>query len=386
MENPPEATRATGTEESTLSRLRPSFIGGILLGVAVAAFIILIVREVALAPPPLEIELPNTEPSSLEIVVHVGGAVAAPGVYGVPANARLNDAVLTAGGLTEKADPDAAAMAEVLRDGMSYVVPEQQGGEPVVVHLTGAVANSGLYSLPQGSRVLDGIAAAGGLADDANVTELNLAARLTDGERYHVPLNVQTPAQSVFVHVVGAVEQPGTYTLSDGARLVDAIAIAGGAAGEADVDAIDLALRLMDGHRYYIPFAGEQTVSDVTVHITGAVESPGLYLLPAGTRLIDAIEAAGGALATADVHALNLARPIQDGERYAVPVTRAGVNINVATVDELDEVPGISRTVAQAIVNRRDAVGAFVNVDELLDVPGIGPATLAAIRPFVSVN
>ena len=86
------------------------------------------------------------------------------------------------------------------------------------------------------------------------------------------------------------------------------------------------------------------------------------------------------------MHALNLAQPVQDGARYAIPVLRATVNVNIAGAGELESVPGISRTVAQAIVNYREASGAFTEVDQLLDVPGIGPSTLAAIRPFVSVN
>ena len=122
------------------------------------------------------------------------------------------------------------------------------------------------------------------------------------------------------------------------------------------------------------------------MHIAGAVAEPGLYVLPIGTRLIDAINAAGGVLSTSDIHALNLAQPIQDGARYAIPQTRRGVNVNLAGVGELEAVPGISRTVAQAIVNHREAVGAFTDLDKLIDVSGIGPATLAAIRPFVSVS
>ena len=389
MERQTEPEIPGAVTESRVSRLRPYF-GGILLGLAVAAFAILIAREVALAPPPVEIQLPDSGSAPSSVTVHVGGAVSDPGVYALPLNSRVIDAIGVAGGLAENADTDAANMAEELEDGSSYIVPLYEGhvgeSDTVVVYLAGAVQQVGLYSLPAGSRVSDAVNAAGGLTELADLSEINLAATLVDGERYNMPSRSESEGAPVFVHVVGAIEQPGTYTLNNGARLIDVMEMAGGPVAGADTDAVDLALRLQDGQRYYLPFRGEQAVGDVTVHIAGAVAEPGLYVLPIGTRLIDAINAAGGVLSTSDIHALNLAQPIQDGARYAVPQTRTAVNVNLAGVGELEAVPGISRTVAQAIVNHREAVGAFTDLDKLIDVSGIGPATLAAIRPFVSVS
>ena len=389
MEQRAEAENTGAAEESRLSRLRP-YLGGILLGLAVAAFAVLIAREIALAPPPVEIQLPDSGSAPSSVTVHVGGAVSDPGVYALPLNSRVIDAIKMAGGLTENADTDAANMAEELEDGSSYIVPLYEGhvgeSDTMVVYLAGAVQQVGLYSLPAGSRVSDAVNAAGGLTELADLSEINLAATLVDGEHYYMPSRSESEGTPVFVHVVGAIEQPGTYTLNNGARLIDVMEMAGGPVAGADTDAVDLALRLQDGQRYYLPFRGEQAVGDVTVHIAGAVAEPGLYVLPIGTRLIDAINAAGGVLSTADVHALNLAQTIEDGARYAVPNVRTTVNVNLAGVDELDGVPGISRTVALAIVDQRDVAGAFIDIDQLLDVPGIGPATLAAIRPFVSVS
>ncbi len=273
---------------------------------------------------------------------------------------------------------------------MSYVVPLQENTPPennmVVVHIQGEVQEPGLYELPQGSRVTDVLAMAGGSSERADLSGLNLAEVLEDGARYDVPVLAISEDEAVFVHIVGAIEKPGTYTLGPGARLTDVIDMAGGTLAGADTNAVDLALRLEDGQRYYVPYVGEEAVGDVTVHVAGAVAKPGLYTLPIGSRLIDAITAAGGTLSTADMHTLNLAQPIQDGARYAVPTLRATVNVNIASAGELESVPGISRNVAQAIVNYREASGAFTEVAQLLDVPGIGPSTLAAIRPFVSVT
>ena len=347
-------------------------------------------REWAFAPTPVEIQLPPPEPATTTVTIHIGGAVLRPGVYSLPARSRVVDAIELAGGLAEQADTDAATMAEVLEDGNSYIVPSQEiilpDNDTVVVHVWGAVQEPGLYELPEGSRVTNALAAAGGSTQRGDLSGLNLAAVLEDGARYDVPVLTDSEIETVFVHVVGAIEQPGTYTLTPGARLVDLIKAAGGVSSGADTNAVDLAVQLQDGQRYYVPYLGEEAVGDVTVHVAGAVSTPGLYTLPTGTRLIDAIAAAGGTLSTADMHALNLAEPIRDGARYAIPVLRATVNVNIASASELESVPGISRTVAQAIVNYREASGAFTDVDQLLDVPGIGPSTLAAIRPFVSVT
>lgn len=384
----PVDTPAT-VEETRSSRLRPILATALLVVVA-AAFVILLAREWALAPAPVEIQLPPPQPAPNAVTVHIGGSVLRPGVYSLPVSSRVVEAIELAGGLVEGADTNAVNMAEQLEDGNSYIIPPREDTLPddstVVVHVWGEVQEPGLYELPQGSRVTNALAAAGGSTEQADLSVLNLAEVLEDGARYTVPILADAETGSVFVHVVGAIGQPGTYTLTPGARLIDLIEMAGGTSARADTNAVDLALRLEDGQRYYVPYVGEEAVGDVTVHIAGAVATPGLYTLPNGTRLIDAILAAGGTLSTADMHALNLAEPIRDGARYAIPVLRATVNVNIAGASELESVQGISRTVAQAIVNYREASGAFTDVEQLLDVPGIGPSTLAAIRPFVSVD
>ena len=389
MDQPAPIDTPTAVEEPRSSRLRPILATALLVVVAMA-FVILMAREWALAPAPVEIQLPPPEATESAVTIHVGGAVISPGVYSLPARSRVVDALELAGGLVEGADPNAVNMAEELEDGNSYVVPLQEGtpleNGMVVVHVWGEVQKPGLYELPQGSRFTDALAMAGGPTDRADQSGLNLAELLEDGARYDVPVLANSEGSAVFVHVVGAIQNPGTYTLGPGARLTDVIDMAGGTSAGADTHAVDLALRLEDGQRYYVPYVGEEAVGDVTVHIAGAVVKPGLYTLPTGTRLIDAITAAGGTLSTADMHTLNLAQQIQDGARYAVPRLRATVNVNIASAGELESVPGISRNVAQAIVNYREASGAFTDVNQLLDVSGIGPSTLAAIRPFLSVD
>ncbi|GAA4506846.1 ComEA family DNA-binding protein [Brevibacterium yomogidense] len=158
----------------------------------------------------------------------------------------------------------------------------------------------------------------------------------------------------------------------------------------------------------------------VYVHVVGAVNSPGVVDLPPSSRVSDAVEAAGGAVADADIDALNLARELVDGEQIRVlrvgeepapaaedggagapgvgvgggggdgtDATAAGgglIDLNAADAAQLETLPGVGPVTAQSIIDHREAIGRFGSVDELLDVTGIGDATLARIRESVTVG
>lgn len=141
------------------------------------------------------------------------------------------------------------------------------------------------------------------------------------------------------------------------------------------------------------------------VHVAGAVARPGVYELPPGARVIDGIDAAGGARPDADLTAINLARPLTDGERVYIP--RRGevpaqaatgpdpgggaapadgkVNINTATAAQLEELPGIGEVIAQRIVDYRTQHGPFKTVRDLLKVEGIGQKKFESIEDYVTV-
>jgi competence protein ComEA len=139
----------------------------------------------------------------------------------------------------------------------------------------------------------------------------------------------------------------------------------------------------------------------VLVDVAGWVREPGVYEFTEGARVIDAIDAAGGPRPGALLQALNLAAPLADGTQVLVPhegqegvapppvsgeaVAGGLVNVNTATATELEELPGIGEVIAQAIVDYRTENGPFASVDQLLDVSGIGDATLEDIRDLVSV-
>jgi competence protein ComEA len=149
--------------------------------------------------------------------------------------------------------------------------------------------------------------------------------------------------------------------------------------------------------------AAPSAAAEVVVDVAGKVRKPGIVRLPVGSRVVDAVEAAGGARRGVDLSGLNLARVLVDGEQVLVGVPVPGgvaasaasapgagppgalVNINTATQMELETLPGVGPVTAQAILQWRTDNGAFSAVDELLEVSGIGEATLADLAPFVTV-
>lgn len=141
---------------------------------------------------------------------------------------------------------------------------------------------------------------------------------------------------------------------------------------------------------------------EVVVHVAGAVSAPGVYTLPADSRVDDAVRAAG-ATADADLSQLNLAQKLADGQKITVPVAGATpadgnsatttadsdngglININTATQEELESLPSIGEVRAQAIIAYREEHGGFRTTDELMEVSGIGEKIFADISPHITV-
>lgn len=148
----------------------------------------------------------------------------------------------------------------------------------------------------------------------------------------------------------------------------------------------------------------------LVIHVSGAVGQPGLVRLSAGSRVDDAVLAAGGATEEADLASVNLARPLVDGEQIHIPLpgeeppqlaapppaedgdsgdgsTGAGpIDLNTASAAQLEDLPGVGPAIAQRILDHREKNGAFRSVDDLLEVSGIGPATLEKIREQATVS
>lgn len=142
------------------------------------------------------------------------------------------------------------------------------------------------------------------------------------------------------------------------------------------------------------------TPAPLVVDVAGAVPRPGVYELPGGSRVNDAVEAAGGFLAEADKSTINLAAPLEDGQRLDIPflagteplgAARVGeeeipldlIDINTADVDTLSTLPGIGPTLAQRIIDYRDTYGPFYYIEDIMNVEGIGPDTFENIKDLI---
>ena len=152
-----------------------------------------------------------------------------------------------------------------------------------------------------------------------------------------------------------------------------------------------------------VPSDGAST-GTVTVDVEGKVPKPGIVVLPVGSRVVDAVEAAGGA-SHKHLAGLNLAALLSDGQQIVVGVPAggagvaapgsggavagappgAGVSLNAASMEELETLPGVGPVTAQAIIDWRTTNGAFTSVDELLEVDGIGPKTFDSLEPLVTL-
>jgi len=129
-----------------------------------------------------------------------------------------------------------------------------------------------------------------------------------------------------------------------------------------------------------------ETMSEtVLVHVVGKVAEPGVVELPIGSRVQDAVDAAGGASNNKALESVNLARLVVDGEQIVVGTPAGGttsskVSINSASAAQLDELPGVGPAIAERIVQWRETNGPFTSIDELTEVSGIGPSILEQIR------
>ncbi|MEW6402921.1 MAG: ComEA family DNA-binding protein [Chloroflexota bacterium] len=157
------------------------------------------------------------------------------------------------------------------------------------------------------------------------------------------------------------------------------------------------------------------TEKPIAVHVVGAVPRPGLYEFAEGARVQDAIDAAGGLLAEADPGSMNLAALLEDGQQLDIPYAAGAepqqgtgegsgafgdpfgtetpteavdvdlVNINTATAEELDGLPGIGPTTAQKIIEYREVNGPFLQIEDIMNVSGIGPSTFENIKDLITV-
>jgi competence protein ComEA len=145
------------------------------------------------------------------------------------------------------------------------------------------------------------------------------------------------------------------------------------------------------------------TAAPLMVHVAGAVEAPGVYEMPLNSRIQDAIQKAGGSLPDANINALNLADKVIDGQKIIVPVIGEDtaktsssaskpdeptglINLNTASQSELETLPGIGPAKATAIIDFRNTNGPFQNLEDLMQIPGIGANICEDIKDLIIIQ
>ena len=282
-----------------------------------------------------------------KIVVEIKGGVLNPGIYEVDPDLRVGDIVAIAGGLTEKADTSEINLASRISDEMLIVIPEvnetvvedviETSIVRIVVEIKGAVEFPGVYILYDNSRIYDLIDASGGLLEDADITGIELARELEDGESICIPeieeeiiveVEEEVPEKEIYVEIAGEVIRPGVYLVAESTSVKDLIYKAGGVTVNCDLSRINWDLVLVLGARIYIPSYedADEVLDDSSL-----------------------------------------------------------ININKANLETLITLPGIGDILGQRIIDYRAEFGEFLTIEEIMNVSGIKESVYAQIKELITV-
>lgn len=293
--------------------------------------------------------------------------------------------------------------------------------EVVFVDIKGEVLFPGVYPIKGSYRIYEAIVLAGGLTMNADVSQINLARKVADEMVIIVPKKADPPTTTyltsaplepkewIHVDVKGAVHHPGVYALEVGERVIGAIHEAGGVTNDADLDGLNLARVLTDGEEVVVPRKPDRiTTPEVTpryiyVEIRGMVAHPGIYHMPEDASVKDLINDAGGLLVDADLSQINFNMPLVSGIRIIIPtytepeeetipiesnppIDEGKININTATLDELQTLKGIGMVLGQRIIDYRAEYGNFLSIEDIMYVTGIKESIYEQIKDFISVG
>lgn len=292
--------------------------------------------------------------------------------------------------------------------------PGTSSDEPEEVSGLASSGAPGLVEAP-GSALVRSVSAAYTAAHGHPAEHDTLVSREAERRRWALGLRAALAAAAALLLVAGVVVVRDLRTMS-----VEPVAVSQADRAAAGADGAEEEAQTTSGETGDGSSAPDDDLSSgagasgetVLVHVVGQVNAPGVVEVPAGSRVVDAIDAAGGATGEADTAAVNLARQTVDGEQVyvpapgeAVPSTAAGpapagspgggdasgvpagasVNLNSAGSEELQTLPGVGPALAQRILEWRESNGTFGSIDQLQDVSGIGPVVFEGLRALVTV-
>ena len=344
----------------------------------------------------------NTNENDNLIYVEIRGEVRYPDVYRIPEDSILKTLIEMAGGLTEEADISEINQAEVLIGNSLVLIPkieneflneeDETGSELIFIDIKGEVVNPGVYKVLSNLRMHEIIEIAGGLTLHADVSNINMSQMLYDGAMISIPKRIDS--DSISVYIGGAVSSPGYYQLVSNSTLDDLIVLCGGLTDKADISEINRALVLENEDRIVIPEVEE--IKKIYVSIKGEVINPDVYYVFEGTSVSELITLAGGLTDKAVNELINYDQLLVLGSVVTIPGEIVDdyrpienptgiVNINTASLLDLQALKGIGEILAQRIIDYRLENGAFKNIQEIMLVSGIKTSIYEQIKNNITV-
>jgi len=328
--------------------------GFFLLVIGIIGLMVLNIVEVSATPSTLSTTLTsynysNTSIDSKELYffVDIKGEVLYPAVYQVKTGTRVEEVIMMAGGLTNRSDVSEVNLAKMVYDQMVIYIPSSQVSQlgettktEVYVDIKGEVRFPGVYKVPSNFRVYDAIMRAGGFNSNSDSSLMNLSEKVVDQMIIFVPkiTNNTSPVSTknyIYIEITGEVMKPGLYHVEDTLLIKDIINLAGGVKSEADLSAINLNQGIVNQLKIYIPI---KTNNQLPITDTQTIDS-----------------------------------------------TTNKININKATIDVLDTLPGIGYIIAQRIIDYRAEFGNFQTIEDIMNVSGIKEAIYAQIKDLICV-
>ncbi|XMB72672.1 SLBB domain-containing protein [Mycoplasmatota bacterium WC30] len=354
------------------------------------------------------------------IQVDVKGEVNYPGLYEVACDLRVGEIISVAGGITSEADLSEINLAERLVDEMIIAIPKKTDTTTIlipedivkiVVVVKGEINNPGIYYLSKNSRIGDLIFVAGGITTEADLSEINLAEKLTDEMVITIPKKTEITTGlvpkdivKIIVEIKGEIVNPGIYYLNKNSRVNELILLAGGKTQAADLSGIELARVLSDGETITIPERIEDAPEiieeiprEIYVEIMGEVIHPGTYLVFEDYTIKDLIYEAGGVTVNCDLSKINWNLTLCLGAKIYIPSyedeidevneeeINGLININTANLELLITLPGIGDIIGQRIIDYRSEFGDFLSIEEIVKVSGIKDSIYENIKEFITV-
>jgi len=327
-----------------------------------------------------------------EKAAEVKGCVNQPGVYYFYQELRIIDLIQMAGGFNNLADYSDINLSDIVNDTDVIIIPEIENEQTIAVDLKGEVKYPGVYYLKEGSRIIDLLHLAGGLRPDADTSDINFSEIIEDEDVIEIK-KIENTQNYIYVEIKGQVFLPGIYALEPGTRLVMLLNRAGGLTNLADDSTLNRTRILEDGEVIVIPSINEERI---WIRITGGIFDPGVYQVPLAISMLDLIEVAGGLTIEADIEKIDFSATFYENTSIHIPLideinpglpnqSDGLININVATLEELQTLTGIGIILAERIISYRETNGPFDSIESIMDVSGIGESIYDQIKNDITV-